>query len=61
MEVNGKRGCNNRKKKISLKSFLIYESRSLGLSVFLQSVLFESILYAKCCITQRDTAREILE
>lgn len=52
MEVNGRRGCDNRRKKISLKSLLIPGSSSSGLNVFFQPVLFESILCAKCCITQ---------
>lgn len=52
MEVNGRRGCDNRRKKISLKSLLIPGSSSSGLNVFFQPVSFESILCAKCCITQ---------
>lgn len=36
MEVKGRRGCGNRRRKISLKIFLVSEPSSLCLKVFFQ-------------------------
>lgn len=52
MEVKGKRVYSNRRRKISLKIFLISESSSSGLNAFFQPTLFESILCAKSCMAQ---------
>lgn len=52
MEVKGRRVYGNRRRKSSLKIFLISESSSSGLNAFFQPTLFESLLCAKSCMAQ---------